>query len=90
MIFLAKKISIFSVSSFAHMSLLSCECPVVLNFSSGQGKAGQGRRVGCGAGQPVSPLVGEPIPAKYISMKYSLFCLFLFEHHHCCDYMARL
>ena len=40
MIFLAKKISIFSVSSFAHMSLLSCECPVVLNFSLGQGRAG--------------------------------------------------
>ena len=47
------------------MSLLSCEGPFILNFSTraGQGVAGS---VVCGAGQPVFPLVGAPIPAKYV------------------------
>ena len=47
------------------MSLLSCEGPFISNFSTraGQGRAGS---VVCGAGQQVSPLVGAPIPAKYV------------------------
>ena len=47
------------------MSLLSCEGPFILNFSTRAGQGGAGSVV-CGAGQPVSPLVGAPIPAKYV------------------------